>query len=99
MQPNSFTSYDLTEREVLEGSVLSITQKQLIQNDLAATAEQILNLVYDPTSPLEFVQQDANFKGYMQALRAILARSDEAEVALRRIQEGVSLTVFDNPNF
>ena len=95
----TFTHWKLSDQELLQGGILSPQQKQLIQNDLATTAEQILNLVYDPTSPLEFVQQDANFKGYMQALRAILARSDEAEVALRRIQEGVSPTVFDNPNF
>ena len=94
----TFTHWKLSDQELLQGGVLSYQQKQLLQNDLATTAEQILNLTYDPSKPLEFVQQDANFKGYMQAIRAILTRSDEAEAALRRIQEGGS-TVFDSPNF
>lgn len=94
----SFTQWKLSDHEILQGGILSPQQKQLLQNDLATTAEQILNLRYDPASPLEFVQEDANLKGYMQAIRAILTRSDDAEVTLRRIQEGNS-TVFDSPNF
>lgn len=79
MQPNSFTSYDLTEREVLEGSVLSITQKQLIQNDLSQVAEQLLALTVDPKDPRDFAQQHSFLTGQMGVLRMLLLRSNESE--------------------
>ena len=56
----TFAQWKLSDHEILQGGILSPQQKYLLQNDLATTAEQILNLVYDPGKPLEFVQQDAN---------------------------------------
>ena len=80
--PNDFSSYQLTEQEELEGSILTITQKQVIQNYLSAAASEKNGLEYDPDSPTRFVQQEASLKGQMDAYRFILASSDTAEEQL-----------------
>ena len=78
----SFTSYALTEDEFLRASMLSSSQQQVIQNELANAAEQILNLEYDPSAPLKFVQDDSFLKGQLSVLRMLLIRSEEAEKAI-----------------
>ena len=80
--PNDFASYQLTEQEELEGAILTITQKQVIQNYLSATAHEKNGLEYDPDSPATFVQQEASLKGQLDAYRFILAASDSAEELL-----------------
>lgn len=81
----TFTHWNLSPQEVLQGSVLSQSQKQLLQNELATVAEQIVNLEYDPNKPLEFVQHDAHLKGQMAVLRYMLLRSDESEAQLKSL--------------
>ncbi len=80
--PNDFSSYYLTEQEELEGSILTITQKQVIQNYLAAAASEKIGLEYDPEVKERFVQQEASLKGQIDAYRFILAASDAAEESL-----------------
>jgi len=80
--PNDFSSYELTEQEELEGSILTITQKQVIQNYLSAASSEKIGLEYDPENSLKFVQQEASLKGQIDAYRFILAASDAAEEAL-----------------
>jgi len=69
--PNDFTSYQLTEQEELEGSILTITQKQVIQNHLSAAAHEKNALEYDPENPQRFVQQEASLKGQLDAYHFI----------------------------
>ncbi len=80
--PNDFSSYDLTYTEELEGSILTITQKQVIQNYLSAAASEKIGLEYNPESPATFIQQEASLKGQIDAYRFILAASDSAEEVL-----------------
>ena len=80
--PNDFSSYELTEQEELEGAILTITQKQIIQNYLSAAASEKIGLEYDPESPEKFVQQEASLKGQIDAYRFILAASEAAEESL-----------------
>lgn len=80
--PNDFSSYQLTEKEELEGARLTITQKQVIQNYLSAAASEKIGLEYDPENSLTFVQQEASLKGQIDAYRFILAASDSAEELL-----------------
>ena len=82
-KPNTFTSFEFTDRELLSGSVLSGEQKNVIQNELAQIAEQRLAIDYDPAKPLEFVQQEAFLKGQISILRVMLLRSEECEIQLR----------------
>ncbi len=79
LTPNDFSSYELIEQEELEGSILTITQKQVIQNHLSAAASEKIGLVYDPSDPLVFAQQEASLKGQIDAYRFILDSSDTAQ--------------------
>lgn len=74
-----FTSWNLSEQELFSGSILNYLQKQVIQNDLARIAEQILTLRFDPNNQNQFVQDDAFLKGQLALLRHMLDRSAEAE--------------------
>ena len=63
--PNAFSTFELTEDEDKQGSILTITQQQVIQNKIAEAAQQQLNLVYDTKDPLKFVQEQAYLKGQL----------------------------------
>jgi hypothetical protein len=80
--PNDFSAYQLTQQEELEGSILTITQKQVIQNYLAAAASEKIGLEYNPEHKERFAQQEASLKGQIDAYRFILAASDSAEEIL-----------------
>lgn len=82
---NTFSSYRLTEEEALQGSLLTITQKQVIQNDISIYAEQKLALEFDTNNQLLFVQQEAKLSGQIQALRYRLECSEVSEDALAAI--------------
>lgn len=78
--PNEFTSYFLNEEEVSQGSLLTITQKQVIQNQLSLLASEKMAIEFDTEkSNLSFVQQEAYKRGQMDSLRYILACSEAEE--------------------
>lgn len=79
---NSFSSYHLTDDETTLGSVLTLTQKQVLQNQLATCAEEKLALVFDTEKPQEFVQQEAFKRGQIEMLSYILDCSATAEHTL-----------------
>ena len=80
---NSFTSFNLSETELLQGAILNSLQLQVIQNDLAQVAELRLNLDLDPKNIVSFAQNEAFHKGQMAAYRYILTRSLESEQILK----------------
>jgi len=80
---NDFSSYELNDEEAVQGSILSITQKQVIQNDIAVYAEEKLNLEFDTNNQMLFVQQEAKLAGQIQALRYRLQCSEASEEELR----------------
>lgn len=80
---NSFSSYSLSEEEVTQGTILTLTQQQVIQNRLVIIAEEKLALEYDSTSPSAFMQQEAYKKGQIDILRYMLDDS----LALQELQE------------
>lgn len=73
--PNEFTSYHLTEEELIEGSKLTYTQKQVIQNKIAMCASEKLLLKPDPTNLELYYQQEAHLRGQIDAMTMILAES------------------------
>lgn len=77
--PNSFSSYELSEAEVLQGSILNPAQKLVVQNELSMVSQQILDLRLDPLNPMSHVQEDSYLKGQMSILRLFLLRSEESE--------------------
>lgn len=82
---NSFSSFDLLEEEETQGSILTITQKQVIQNEIALMAEEKLNLVFDPEKPSLYTQEEAYKKGQLDALKHRLTCSDLAEERVREL--------------
>lgn len=76
---NRFQSWNLTEEEFFQGSILTNLQKQTIQNQISTLAHQRINIKFDPYKPLEFAQEDAEIKGQIQALEYLLVLSAEAE--------------------
>jgi hypothetical protein len=80
--PNDFSSYNLTEDETLQGSILTIQQQQVIQNQLAVVALEKINLLYDPESPKSFIQREASLQGQLNILRFLLECSDAAILQL-----------------
>lgn len=78
----TFTHWDLTNPEILAGSILTTDQKHLLQNELAQVAENKLALTFDTTNPTKFAQDEAFLSGQMSILRVMLIRSDESEHSL-----------------
>jgi hypothetical protein len=69
---NDFSSYVLTEEEIIQGQILTIAQEQVIQNQLSDCAMEKIALPYDPNNTTAFAQQEAYKRGQMDALRYIL---------------------------
>ena len=81
LQINSFSQYILTEEETVSGSVLSADQKRVMQNLIAESAEESLNLTYNSTDPIKYAQQEAYLKGKMDILKWLIEASDAYEAA------------------
>lgn len=74
---SSFISYHLTEQELIQGSILTITQKQCIQNQISTFAEERINLPFLDANK----QRDAELQGNIRALQNLLIISENAEKA------------------
>ena len=81
-QTNQFQSWTLTPEEYLQGGLLTILQKQVIQNQIASVATQKINLTFTPAAPLEYAQQEAHLRGQIDALSYLLTLSEQAEFQL-----------------
>ncbi len=79
---NQFQSWTLTPEEFLQGGLLTILQKQVIQNQIASVATQKINLTFTPAQPLEYAQQEAHLRGQIDALSYLLTLSEQAEFQL-----------------
>ena len=79
---NSFTSYELTEEQVLQGSIFNILQKQVLQNHLATFAEEKLALDYTPEAKDQFLQKEAYLKAKIDLVRYLLDSSTMSEELL-----------------
>jgi len=85
LEENTFSSYQLTDEEVMQGSLLTLTQKQVIQNDISLYAEQKLALEFDTNTPQLFIQQESKLSGQIQALRYRLDCSEASEAAIEAL--------------
>jgi len=82
---SSFQTFPLSGTNLLQGQIFSELQKQVIQNEIAQIAEQIISLNFDPTNPHKFVQDDSFLKGQIQVLQYLLTRSEEAKETLKQL--------------
>lgn len=86
----TFTHWELTNQEVLAGSILTTDQKNLLQNELAQIAEQKLAIEFDSKDPTKFAQNEAFLSGQMSIIRVMLIRSDESELSLLKASQSSS---------
>lgn len=83
LNPDSpFQSWILTEKELLNGTALTILQKQCIQNQIAQLSMQKNVLEFDPQNPMKFMQTEAELRGQISALQYLVTLSLEAERTL-----------------
>ena len=82
LKPNIFTAYAISEGDQLQGMCLTSIQKEVIQNDVASIAQQIISLSLDPYLPLKFTQEQSYLRGQLEYLQNMLIRSEEAEKLL-----------------
>jgi len=75
MIPNTFTSYNLSEQEELQGSIFTSLQLQVLQNALASVAEEKINLEYDPKHPEVFLQKEAGLQGQLATYNYLIDKS------------------------
>ena len=85
LKPSTFTSYEFTEEELLNASILNHLQKCRIQSEMAIIAEQQLMLTYDPQNPVDFAQQHSFLTGQLSIYRDLIGSSDAAEKTLQRL--------------
>jgi hypothetical protein len=88
---NPFQAWVLSQQEYLVGSILTLTQKQVIQNQIAQLALQKNNLTFDPTSPLVFMQAEAELRGQITALQYLLDISVSSEAQMNPGAQSVNL--------
>ena len=72
---NNFAAWRLSEEEEREGSIFTITQAQVLQNELSIAAEELLALKYTPEEPLKYTQQEAEKRGKLEFIQYLLDRS------------------------
>lgn len=81
--PNTFTSWDLSDAEALQGSIFTITQLQVLQNKLSEIAEEKINLEFTPDDAMSFVQQEAYKKGQLELIQYMI---DSSEASAEELQ-------------
>lgn len=89
----TYTRYQLTQREELEGAVLNNFQVALLSNDLCSLAELYLGIELDLTHPRpleDLISRQQYTKGKMDCIRALLDANISAQITLNEIakQEG-----------
>jgi arginine deiminase len=84
---NSFTTYKLSVEEELNGQVLNLSQKMVLQNELANISENLLNLVFDPLNPTKFAQDHAFLSGQRTVINYMLDRAQSAEAELKNLAQ------------
>ena len=83
---NSFTTFELSEQEQINCAVLNAGQAQLLQNDLAMAAQQLLNLDAPTAESLaDFTRNWASIQSRIVTIREILDRSEQARETLERL--------------
>jgi translation initiation factor 2 beta subunit (eIF-2beta)/eIF-5 len=74
-----FTKYSFTPEEMVQASIFTTIQKQLLQTKIAELAEEKALLKFDPKEFQTFLQREAELQGQINSLQWILNSSQEAE--------------------
>ena len=79
---STFTKYELTKSEQQSGSIFNDSQLAVLHNMRTDYAEQKLNLVFNPSNPIDFAQQEAFLAGQIQLLGYLIDTSAESQKAV-----------------
>lgn len=74
--PSIFDEYEFTAEELKNAIVFSNLQRLYMQSKISQYAVQKLNLLFDPTKPHEFMQQEAYVKGKIDVLLELLVEEE-----------------------
>lgn len=96
---NQFSTWQLNDEEALQGCILTITQKQVMQNHLAGVAAEKNAAAYDVDNELKSIQEEAYNRGQIDLCTYFLDASDAAVIALEAQNDPVALAVDSNPPF
>ncbi len=88
---NPFQSWVLTPEEFLAGSILTITQKQVIQNQIAQLAIQKNNFEPDYANLLATAQKESYLRGQLDALQYLLTLSASSEAQMNPGAQNISI--------
>jgi hypothetical protein len=77
-QDSLFQKWDINEEERIQGSILTTLQRQCIQNQITAFAEERIALPFID----ENKQRDAELQGSINSLKYLLILSEAAEKEL-----------------
>ena len=78
LSPGMFTSWNLSPEEAVQGSILSLTQTQVLENELCRLAEEKILLEYDPEHATLYARDEAYKRGQIQIIQWLLANSEAA---------------------
>lgn len=95
-EPQSFKFQFLTERQKIEGSILTTDQEQVVQNERATIAEQLIGMQFDPVNPMQFGLDQAFLQGQLATFKWLLDASSAAKVAL--VELAKQLQEIQNPD-
>lgn len=76
LKTGTFSKWELSDLEEREGSIFTITQTQVLQNQLALCAEEKLVLEFDTANPKSFTQQEAYKRGQIEMIQHLLDLSE-----------------------
>jgi hypothetical protein len=75
--PSLFTVYELTEEELTAGQTLTACNLMVLNNMLSQYATEKLSLRFDPASPSNYLQAEAELMGQINLLRQIISSHEE----------------------
>jgi len=81
----SFQTWVFSPQELAQVHILTILQKQGIQNQLAQIAQQKLNVVFNSQDIQRSLQEHAELEGRISALHTLLDLSLESEQLLNQV--------------
>lgn len=76
---STFIKYDHSNHEMLMSHTLTTLQKEHILTQIAITAELRLAIIPDPNNYASFIQQEAHYKGQMDAYKYLIDCSEAAQ--------------------
>lgn len=80
--PSTFTRYQLTPEEQLNGQALTTNNLYILQNYICDAAEEKLGLKFDPSNPMLFAQREAELQGQIGILKLLVESASQPQLTL-----------------